>query len=118
MGGLFPDVDPGDLERPAGPVNLLLGLIYSSLHPVLQPGCTGDLRLLSSRFGTGLLIDGWHDAVAAANVKINHLAHKYGQAQVQAVMYNTEAKVNHVVAKKPASSLLELEELGTQVLNW
>jgi hypothetical protein len=73
VSGLFPGISSQDLERPAGPVDLLLGLNYSSLHPVPHPDYTGDLRLLNSHFGTGLLLDGWHGAVNPVGIKINHL---------------------------------------------
>ena len=45
-----------------------------------------------------------------ASVKINHLAHKYGQAQ-------SIRKINYVSNKRPAVSFLEAEELGTNIPN-
>ena len=114
---LFPHLNLSDVERPEGPVDLLLGLNYANLHPRIQPGVQGKLRLLNYEFGSGLLLDGVHPDVNAVGVGISHLAHKYGQAELRSTSYSTVRQVNHVMTKKPGLSFPELEELGTVVPN-
>ena len=47
-------------------------------------------------------------------IRINHLAHKFGQARQEEVRYANDAtRVNHIAMRKPKSNFLELEELGT-----
>ena len=54
------------IARPTGDVDLLLGIQDADLHPYLaKPSkhCKGKLRLLTSRFGTGYLLDGSHPQI-------------------------------------------------------
>ena len=64
----FPDLkgDYSKIFRPTGDVDLLIGINDAHLHPYLaKPGkhCRGKLRLLTSRFGTGYLLDGSHPEI-------------------------------------------------------
>ena len=51
--------------RPVGPVNLLISIKHSGIHPHGGTGIDiyGNLRLLRKAFGSGNLLDGWHSAV-------------------------------------------------------
>ena len=112
---LFPHVNLSDVQRSEGPVDLLVGLNYAHLHPRIQPGVQGELHLLNSEFGSGLLLDEVHPYVISVWVAISHLAHKYGQAELRSTSYSTVRQVNLVMTKKPVLSFPELEELGTVV---
>ena len=61
---VFPDVNClATILRPVGEVDLLLRIHYSELHPVLADPVkhrVGNLRLLTSRFGNGYLLDSAH----------------------------------------------------------
>ena len=57
---LFPEVRYQDIKRPIGMVDMLIGLNYAYLHPT-NLRADGNLRLMSSKFGTGFCIDGSHD---------------------------------------------------------
>ena len=72
----FPELrnDYRKIMRPTGDVDLLIGIQDARLHPYLaDPGkhCRGNLRLLTSMFGTGYLIDGTHPEI---KVRPNHLS--------------------------------------------
>ena len=64
----FPELK-GDyikITRPTGDVDLLIGINDAHLHPYLaKPGkhCKGKLRLLTSKFGSGYLLDGSHPEI-------------------------------------------------------
>ena len=64
-----------DVERPHGPVDLLVGLNEAGLHPTGGHHKVGNLRLLQSQFGTGALLDGAHPAIKPKPVRITKLAH-------------------------------------------
>ena len=64
----FPELrgDYWKIRRPTGDVDLLIGIQDARLHPYLaNPAehCKGNLRLLTSMFGTGYLIDGSHPEI-------------------------------------------------------
>ena len=64
---VFPEVkDLYKILRPEGNVDLLLGIQDTKLHPYLKnpnKHCVGNLCLLTSRFGTGYLLDGSHPKI-------------------------------------------------------
>ena len=64
----FPELrgDYWKIRRPTGDVDLLIGIQDARLHPYLaNPAehCKGNLRLLTSMFGTGFLLDGSHPEI-------------------------------------------------------
>ena len=64
---LFPDKIPHleCVRKPAGEVDLLIGVQNARLFPVvvnLERHRVGNMRLLHSDFGTGMLLDGVHPA--------------------------------------------------------
>ena len=72
----FPELkkDYIKIARPTGDVDFLLGIQDAHLHPYLaKPGkhCKGKLRLLTSRFGSGYLLDGSHPEI---KVRSNYLS--------------------------------------------
>ena len=61
FGGEIPDLSY--VRRPVGSVDLLLGVQQAGLFPVvadLVRHRVGNMRLLTSDFGTGMLLDGVH----------------------------------------------------------
>ena len=67
-----------DLIRPSGPVDLLMGINYASLHPYddSTPRVDGELKLLRSNFGTGWVIEGYHPSVNQSPVFVNQLTYR------------------------------------------
>ena len=54
---LFPEVNPMALERPEGPVDVLLGQDFAGYLPRVERA-KGHLLLLKSQFGSGYLLSG------------------------------------------------------------
>ena len=74
---VFPEVRACDIFRPKGEVDLLLGIQDADLHPILtnpKKHRVGKLRLLSSRFGTGYLLDGTHPEIKVIAKALNPVA--------------------------------------------
>ena len=65
---LFPMVSKGALKRPSGPVDLLVGMHMAGIFPYLanrEQHLKGNLRLMTSIFGSGWLLDGDHAEIRA-----------------------------------------------------
>ena len=75
---VFPDVNClVTILRPVGEVDLLLGIHHSDLHPVLADPVkhrVDKLRLLTSRFGSGYLLDGAHPDIKVDASSLNPAA--------------------------------------------
>ena len=67
---LFPEVKYEDIQRPIGMVDMLIGWNYAYLHPT-NLRTDGNLRLMSSKFGTGYCVDGSHKDVAGSRITLN-----------------------------------------------
>ena len=72
----FPELngDYSKISRPTGSVDLLLGIRDARLHPYLanpDEHCRGDLRLLTSKFGSGYLLDGSHSRIKVEPLQLS-----------------------------------------------
>ena len=93
---------PGQsLARPHGEVDLLVGLQYAALHPRCI-SVVGQLRLLTSQFGSGYLLDGHHPALPSAPVYVNSTAHKYCHS-IEVLSSSEVYKVNLIKGSKVTS---------------
>ena len=67
---LFPQLSPGDVNRPKLPIGLLCGQDCSIFLPVggesYNQERVGDLRLMRTGFGSGYLLGGFHDDIKTA----------------------------------------------------
>ena len=80
---LYDDLTEDLVRRPIGKVDFLLGNNYAGLHPTVSEEDTrGNLRLLRSKFNTGLLLDGSHNYLKSKPVRINSIAYKISRAKV------------------------------------
>ena len=64
---LFPALQElSQIRRPEGEVDLLVGVQHAPLHPRLESeeNVVQSLRLLTSQFGTGYVLDGVHSGIA------------------------------------------------------
>ena len=62
------------IRRPEGQVDMLIGLHAAALFPTVknpEQDVIGNLRLLSTRFGTGWLVDGQHPEVAPSGIRMS-----------------------------------------------
>ena len=115
---LFPMLrDLEQISRAVGPVDLLLGIQQAELHPVLDKSehVVGSLRLMSSKFGTGYLLDGIHPALAPKPVVFHPDAVKKGHSVVGELVYRDVSKrkvVNQVSRLRHEFNFLECEEMS------
>jgi hypothetical protein len=113
---IIPDIPSLEaVRRPVGPVDLLVGLGHAGLFPYpadRERHWRGNLRLLTSRFGSGFLLDGEHPSVSAGlvlqspeSLKLSHTAKAIvGKGQSQ-------GKVCNKVEKRPLFRFPECEEM-------
>ena len=115
---LFPILkDLEQVSRAVGPVDLLLGIHQAELHPVLegQDHVVGSLRLMSSKFGTGFLLDGTHPSISPKPVFLNADAINKGHSTLGKLIYNDREKtkvVNQVKRVRQEFNFLECEEMA------
>ena len=116
---LFPMVSKGALERPSGPVDLLVGIHMAGIFPYLanrEEHLKGNLRLMTSIFGTGFLLDGDHAGISASVMMASPEALKLTRAgsvnQVKISVEEEQVKRFHRVAKNAVFQFPECEELG------
>ena len=114
---VFPDVNClATILRPVGEVDLLLGIHYSELHPVLADPVkhwVDKLRLLTSRFGSGYLLDGAHPDIKVVASLLDPAAKEKTQATFITKKGGKPAKASHRTARITAVNFLECKELGT-----
>ena len=101
----FPSTTPEDIARPAGKVDILIGNDMAAIHPDKKHIRDG-LVLYESRFGTGKILGGRHQAIVETNT-INPDAHRCAKARV------TNIRVSH--EKKPALDFFTTEGMGIDV---
>ena len=63
---LFKNVNPDDVKRPRGRVDILIGMDYIKLHPT-RSETVGDLALFESAFGSGKLLGGQHFSIQGSD---------------------------------------------------
>ena len=106
---LFPMVKKGSLKRPSGPVDLLVGIHMAGIFPSLanrEKHLKGNLRLMTSIFGTGWVLDGDH-AEIKANVMLE---------SPEARELTRRGAVNHVKLSSPLNVIQKsVEEEVKQV---
>ena len=105
------------IRRPAGEVDILMGIHMAGLHPMPQAVC-GNLRLLKSYFGTGWLLDGSHPAIQAPGFYLSEDAViKSNCVKGEPVIQRNKPSQVHFlkqvsVSQKTPFSFPECEELG------
>ena len=92
---LFKNVTKEEIERPSGPVDILIGYEYAAYHPEREQNI-GHLVLLRNRFGR--CIGGTHPLL-----KESHLYHDF-----------INARVNTVVGKINIEDFYKIENLGVE----
>ena len=106
--GLFPNVPSWRLRRPYGPVDLLIGLGMSELHPYLENPRKmriGVLRCLTSMFGNGYLIDGHHEKLTPRGGRICNLAYDYSQGKLSDVTTSRKKFFSNYVGSDESSAV-------------
>ena len=118
VGELFPAINVADVARPVGEVDLLLGIKHAELHPV-PVEVAGSLRLLSSRFGTGLLLDGFHPLIhATTKTQVSSQANQISRMKMGDQIFLDAPRRTHHTSRIPSKktektfSFAECEEMG------
>ena len=76
---LFSSIAKSKLRRPVGQVDLLIGIHIAEIHPLVADAKkhkVGKLRLLTSQFGTGFLLNGTHESITPHGGRLCHLAYE------------------------------------------
>merc|ERR1711872_933937 len=115
---VFPEVkDYCTIARPTGDVDLLLGIQDADLHPYLaKPSkhCKGKLRLLTSRFGTGYLLDGSHPEIKVMASYLSPDAKEKSRGTfITRKGFKKQPKVSHRTSRVATFDFLECKEPGT-----
>ena len=113
---VFPEVQGFEISRPKGDVDLLLGIQDANLHPFLanpNKHRVGKLCLLSSKFGTGYLLDGSHPNIKVIANYLNPAAKEKSRGTFITRKGSKPPKVSHRTARVTTVDFLECEELGT-----
>ena len=115
---LFPCVESWRLERPTGHVDLLIGIQMAEIHPILEKESehkVGNLRVLTSQFGEGYLLDGAHQSIKPHGEDICNavLDITRGKLEVEGIP-KADFKKQPAISNFCSSKLtfLEAEELG------
>jgi hypothetical protein len=81
----FPGISYDQVKRPEGAVDLLIGIHHADLFPTLEDRTKhrqGHLRLMTSIFGSGYLLDGTYPSIKAGQVLQDPESHLVGHAVV------------------------------------
>ena len=111
---LFPQIrDISEVERPEGEIDLLIGIQHAGLFPRCADqdrDVSGNLRLLTSRFGTGKVLDGQHDLIKGRPMLQSRESHALSRSEISVVKTTVPRKVSHRVAR--VFTFAECEEMG------
>ena len=97
-------------------MDLLLGIQDANLHPILanpNKHRVGKLRLLTSKFGSGYLLDGAHPDIKVFARSLNPATKEKTRATFISRKSCKPPKVSHRTVQITAVNFLECEELGT-----
>ena len=111
---MFPEVEKIKLTRPYGSVDLLLGIHMAELFPtqMKESHRVGNLRLLSSVFGSGFMLDGAHPSVKPHGGEYSVQYIRGTAKDKQFSLLGPKAKGHQQVHHCYQLSFLEGEELG------
>ena len=90
---IFPGIDLEAVKRPVGKVGLLIGIHQAGIFPYVadrDKHIDGNLRLLTSIFGTGSLLDGSHPSIDACQVMQSKESYDRSNCSVQS--YSVKGK--------------------------
>ena len=114
---LFPHLkNLADVVRPEGEIDVLIGIQYAGLFPWVdkrERDVEGNLRLLSSKFGTGRVLDGQHPLIKGRSMLQSPDSHSISRGEVTIIEGVKDPKVTNRVMKE-SFSFPECEEMGVQ----
>ena len=100
------------LDRPLGEIDLLVGQNACGLHPT-DLVIKGNLKIMSSLFGTGYMLVGAHPYIKSQNVGWNEAISSIWLASIQKSQCSASHVVNRVgVSVKPSHEFFEGDIMG------
>ena len=108
--------DISEVERPEGEIDLLIGIQHAGLFPWCADhdrDVRGNLRLLTSRFGTGKVLDGQHKLIKGKPMLQTSESHALSQFAVSVIKMGVPPKSSNSVAK--VVSVPEIKDLVEEV---
>ena len=108
---LFPHISAKALDRPTGEVGMLIGQNHVALLPTGGEGvnCCGNLRVMNTKFGSGVVLGGSHPSFTAEGVHYTEEARKICYAR------RVRGRQMNFLRKEPYPAFLEAEELATEI---
>ena len=94
--------DLSEVERPEGEIDLLIGIQHAGLFPWCADhdrDVRGNLRLLTSRFGTGRVLDGQHTLIKGKPMLQTAESHALSQFAVSVIKMGVLPRSANSVAK-------------------
>ena len=120
---VFPGINPDDVKRPVGEVDMLLGIHVGGIHPTVSPeNVVGELRLCHSLFGSGFLLDGSHPEIKIKDGYDVHWLHsaynlsrnpQLGLVQGRYQRTSRSCHRTQVIRASKSFSFMECEEMAT-----
>ena len=92
------------LDRPAGDIEILIGVNHFGLHPC-ELECVGNLKVMSSQFGTGYILGGFHQSIKSDNVQFDNT--------VQNIRLSNSHSIN-AISIQPSYEFFEGDVMGIQ----
>ena len=112
---LFPQLrSPALVDRPEGTIHLLVGIQYAGMFPWVndhKKDKCGNLRLLSSNFGSGFLLDGSHPDIKGLPMMMSPEAHALSKRKTEGSLPLKSVRWANSVQKSPGFSSFECEEM-------
>ena len=105
--------DMSEVERPEGEIDVLIGIHHAGLFPWCadhERDVKGNLRLLTSKFGTGKVLDGQHELIKGKPMLQSPLSHAMGRFEITLTRMVGPVRVVNRVAK--VFTFAECEEMG------
>ena len=109
LAAVFPELSAEDIQRPAGPIELLVGMPHANIHPT-RINVAGNLVLYESIFGTGRVLGGTHPLLSSKD-NLNSYADVVAHSQVM----NTAVLCNVCRCKEHTLDFFSSEDLGVKV---
>ena len=106
---LFAGLSKEDVQRPDGPIELLVGMPYASIHPT-RIDSVNSLVLYKSIFGSGDILGGCHPSLVVKD-QLNAFAEIVAHGQIQ----NTSVMCNVCRCKDPGIDFFSTEDLGVKL---
>ena len=103
-----------EIEQPSGEIELLIGMNACGLHPT-DKEVSGNLKVMSSKFGSGLMLAGTHPKISSQPVEWNEDVSYIRLASAGDVVSAVTQEVHKIrVSVKPTHEFFEGDIMGIE----